>query len=81
MAFLESENKAAGSEAYNKLKTSLTNYLSIFNEFSEGTIDNFIEKLRNGGQEAVDIALKISESQGKELSAQDVETIYRSQIS
>lgn len=81
-SFLNSENqKGLGRD---KLKKQLVDFLSVTTEFgdiADQTAESYIKALTNGGKKAVEVMKSIMQAQGKEVSASDVESAYRSEIS
>lgn len=81
-SFLSSETKEG--VARDKLKKQLTDFLSVTTEFgdiADQTAESYIKALAEGGKNAVKVMEAIMHAQGKEVSASNVESAYRSEIS
>lgn len=80
--FLDSENKTG--LARDQLNRQLTNYLSTvvgYEDKAGEVAEEYINALTEGGTAAVDVMKKIMLAQGKEVTASDIESAYRSEIS
>ena len=80
--FLSAENKTG--LVRDQLNRQLTNYLSTvvgYEDKAGEVAEEYINALTKGGTAAVDVMKKIMLAQGKEVTASDIESAYRSEIS
>ena len=81
--FLDAENKAQGSQAYNKIKQQISSYLQSSGQSiieADDLADTYIEMLQQGGSAAIEVMQAVAKAQGRELTASEVESAYRVEI-
>ena len=79
--FLKAENRSVGSQARNKLKDEIKNWLiARGRSVDDASVEWYVQRIENGGYSAIEELERIAQTDGREVSSSETEAAFKSKV-